>query len=94
MAKTEKRKARTHKINYAEMIVVRLREDIVSGRLRPNEHLVESNIAQKMKISRTPVREALQLLETQGYVSRLPNGRLIVTDHSPSQIRNLYEYRK
>jgi DNA-binding GntR family transcriptional regulator len=60
----------------------------------PNAHLVESDIAQKMKISRTPVREALKLLETQGYVSRLPNGRLIVTDHSPSQIRNLYEVRE
>jgi len=94
LSKTEKRKASTQKVNYAEMIVVRLREDILSGRLRPNEHLVESDIAQRMKISRTPVREALKLLETQGYVSKLPNGRLIVTDHSPSQIRNLYEVRE
>jgi DNA-binding GntR family transcriptional regulator len=76
------------------MIVIRLREDIVSGRLRPNERLVESDIAQRMKISRTPVREALQLLEAQGYLSRLPSGRLIVTDHSPSQIRNLFEIRE
>lgn len=82
------------KVNYAEMIVVKLREDIVSGRLRPNEHLTESEIAGQMKISRTPVREAFQLLEAQGYLSRLPNGRLIVTDHSPSQIRNLYEIRE
>ena len=45
MSKTEKRKPRTQKVNYAEMIVLKLREDIVSGRLRPNEHLVESDIA-------------------------------------------------
>jgi DNA-binding GntR family transcriptional regulator len=82
------------KVNYAEMIVVRLREDIVSGHLRPNERIVESDIAQRMKISRTPVREALKLLENRGYLSRLPSGRLIVTDHSPSQIRNLYEVRE
>jgi len=82
------------KVNFAEMIVVRLREDIVSGRLRPNERIVESDIAQRMKISRTPVREALALLENRGYLSRLPSGRLIVTDHSPSQIRNLYEVRE
>lgn len=94
MSAIEKPKAGSKKVNYAEMIVVRLREDIVSGRLRPNERLVESDIAQRMKISRTPVREALKLLETQGYLSRLPNGRLIVTDHSPSQIRNLYEVRE
>jgi len=33
----EKPKAGSKKVNYAEMIVVKLREDIVSGRLRPNE---------------------------------------------------------
>jgi DNA-binding GntR family transcriptional regulator len=90
----EKPKTGSKKVNYAEMIVVKLREDIVSGRLRPNERLVESDIAQRMKISRTPVREAFKLLEMQGYLSRLPNGGLIVTDHSPSQIRNLYEIRE
>jgi DNA-binding GntR family transcriptional regulator len=82
------------KVNYAEMLVVKLREDIVSGRLRPNERLVESDLAQEMKISRTPVREALQVLEARGYLSRLTSGRLIVTDHTPSQIRNLYEVRE
>jgi DNA-binding GntR family transcriptional regulator len=90
----KKHQAGGKKVNYAEMIVVRLREDIVSGRLRPNERLIESEVAQRMNISRTPVREALKLLETRGYLSRLPSGRLIVTDHSPSQIRNLYEVRE
>ena len=94
MSTIKKRKTGSQKVNYAEMIVVRLREDIVSGRLRPNERLVESDISQRMKISRTPVREALKLLETQGYLSRMPSGGLIVTDHSPSQIRNLYEIRE
>lgn len=45
-------------------------------------------------ISRTPVREALKYLEMQGYVSRSPGGGVVVTDHSPSQIRNLYEIRE
>ena len=94
MSETSKPRAVRKKVNYAEMLVVKLREDIVSGRLRPNERLVESDLAQKMKISRTPVREALQVLEARGYLSRLPSGRLIVTDHTPSQIRNLYEVRE
>ena len=80
--------------NYAEEALESLREDIVTGRLRPNERLVESAIARKMKVSRTPVREALKQLELQGYLSRLSGGGLIVTDHSPSQIRNLYEVRE
>ncbi len=94
MSGIKKPKAGGKRVNYAEMIVVKLREDIVSGRLRPNERLVESEVAQSMNISRTPVREALSLLEARGYLSRLPSGRLIVTDHSPSQIRNLYEVRE
>lgn len=94
MSGTNKPRAGHKKVNYAEMLVVKLREEIVSGRLRPNERLVESDLAQEMKISRTPVREALKLLEARGYLSRLPSGRLIVTDHSPSQIRNLYEVRE
>ncbi|MFC1926647.1 GntR family transcriptional regulator, partial [Chloroflexota bacterium] len=93
-SKIKKRKASTQRAYYAETIVEKLREDIVSGRLRPNERLIETDIALKMDISRTPVREALKLLETQGYLSKLPNGGLIVTDHSPSQIRNLYEVRE
>ena len=76
MPKTGRQKNRSQKINFPEMIVVKLREDIVSGRLRPNERLVESDIAQRMKVSRTPVREALQILEARGYASRLPGGRL------------------
>ena len=80
--------------NYAEEVAEKLREEIVTGRLRPNEHLVETTIAKRMKVSRTPVREALKRLEIQGYLSRLKGGRLTVTDHTPSQIRNLYEVRE
>jgi DNA-binding GntR family transcriptional regulator len=83
-----------NKTSYAEVAVERLREDIVTGKLRPNQRLVETDIARQLMMSRTPVREALKLLEMQGYLSRLPGGGLIVTDHSPSQIRNLYEVRE
>jgi len=71
-----------------------LREAIASGELQPNTRLVESQIAQKLGLSRTPVREALKQLEAKGYVSTLPNGRMIVTDHTPSQIRNIFEIRE
>jgi DNA-binding GntR family transcriptional regulator len=71
-----------------------LREDIVSGKLRPNERLVESLIAKWLGMSRTPVREALARLVLSGYVSTLSKGGWIVTDHLPSQMRNLYEVRE
>lgn len=71
-----------------------LREDMVSGKLRPNERLVESLIAKELGMSRTPVREALVRLVLSGYASTLSKGGWIVTDHLPSQIRNLYEVRE
>ena len=82
------------KTSYAEEALERIRQAIVYGRLRPNQRLVESEIAQKLGMSRTPVREALKQLEMQGYLSKVPTGGMMVTDHSPSQIRNLYEIRE
>lgn len=82
------------KASYAEEALEKLRQAIVTGKLRPNQRLVESELAKRLGMSRTPVREALKRLQMQGYLSKLPSGGLIVTDHSPSQIRNLYEIRE
>jgi len=82
------------KASYAAEAADILRQTIVTGNLRPNERLIESAIAKKLGMSRTPVREALKQLEMQGYLSRLPNGGLVVTDHTPNQIRSLYEIRE
>ncbi len=82
------------KATHADEALERLRQAIVTGDLRPNQRLVEAEVARMLGISRTPVREALKHLEMQGYVSRSPGGGVVVTDHSPSQIRNLYEIRE
>lgn len=82
------------KTSYAEETLEKLRQAIVTGKLRPNQRLVESKVAKQLGLSRTPVREALKGLEMQGYLSKLPGGGMIVTDHSPSQLRNLYEIRE
>ena len=82
------------KTSYAEETLEKLRQAIVAGKLRPNQRLVESKVAKQLGLSRTPVREALKGLEMQGYLSKLPGGGMIVIDHSPSQLRNLYEIRE
>lgn len=80
--------------NHAEEAYNKLRLAIVSGELRPNQRLVESQISRWVGMSRTPVREALKRLEATGYLSTFPSGGLVVTDHAPSQIRSLYEVRE
>lgn len=46
----------------------RLRRAIVTGELRPNEPLIEADIAERMQVSRTPVRESMQRLSAAGLV--------------------------
>ena len=53
----------------------RLRELIVSGRLAPGARLVESEITERLRVSRTPVRSALHRLQQEGYVIAQGRGR-------------------
>jgi len=72
----------------------KLREDIVSGELSPNMRLVESELAKRLGTSRTPVREALRLLEAKGYVTTSSSGSTVVVGHSPARLRDLFEIRE
>ena len=69
-----------------------VRADIVHGVLRPNQRLVEVELAERMGVSRTPVREALQRLTLEGLVQR-NRGGWVVHEHSPEEIRSIYEVR-
>ncbi len=67
-------------------------EAIDLGTYRPGDRLVESELAERFGVSRTPVREALQRLETQSLLSR--DGRsLIVASLNHSQLSELYVVR-
>jgi DNA-binding GntR family transcriptional regulator len=70
----------------------RIRTDIIEGRIRPNMHLVANDLAQQLEISRTPIREALQLLASEGLVLATRRG-FVVREHSPEEIRFIYEVR-
>ncbi len=67
-------------------------EAIESGVYKPGDRLVESELAERLGVSRTPVREALQRLETQSMLSR--DGRsLIVASLDHNQLAELYAVR-
>jgi len=67
-------------------------EAIDVGVFRPGERLVESELAERFGVSRTPIREALQRLETQGLLTR--DGRsLIVASLDHTQLADLYVVR-
>ncbi|KZE36842.1 GntR family transcriptional regulator [Bhargavaea cecembensis] len=62
---------------------------IIDGTLRPGEKLNDMEIAKALGVSRTPVRESLQLLETQGFVKMYPGKATQVTEIDPDAINDL-----
>ena len=69
-------------------------ELVVGGRLGPGEHLVETELARLLGVSRQPVREALHRLEAEGWVDLRPNQGAFVhvpTDHEVDELLDVRE---
>ncbi|GAA2584893.1 GntR family transcriptional regulator [Dactylosporangium fulvum] len=70
----------------------RLRAEIVSGKLAPGAVLLETLLSERLGVSRTPVREALVLLERDGLLERDRRGYR-VRMRSPEELLEIYEAR-
>jgi len=70
-----------------------IRRWIVEGRLRPDERLIEQRLAEELELSRTPVREALRMLQSEGLVTLEPNRGARVRALAVADIADLYELR-
>ncbi|MBD7945306.1 MULTISPECIES: GntR family transcriptional regulator [Psychrobacillus] len=66
-----------------------LQQWIIDGTLQPDEKLNDIELAQALGVSRTPIRESLQLLESQGFVTMQPGRATQVTPVEPEDIYNL-----
>ena len=66
---------------------------VLSHRLIPGEKVPMDAIAERIGASRTPVREALRLLETEGLVTALPNRGFVMRRMGAEEVRHLYEAR-
>jgi len=70
-----------------------VRQAIVEGTYEPGRRLVEQRIAEDFDVSRTPVREALRMLEAEGLVTSEPNRGAAVRAFSTEEIVDVYELR-
>jgi DNA-binding GntR family transcriptional regulator len=68
-----------------------LRAYVMSGRLVPEQEIVQEELADQLQLSRTPVREALQLLEKEGYLERLSNRHMRVRAISHDEIAKAFK---
>lgn len=75
-------------------IADRLRSAILSGRLRPGVGLVETALAEQMKVSRAPIREAIQILENEGLVETIAYKGKRVKPLSAREVTEIYSLRE
>lgn len=71
-----------------------LQRDILTGKLAPGQKLTEQAICKEYKVSRTPVREALRQLETEGLVENILNRGSFVIGLSQQDFEDMFELRK
>ena len=71
-----------------------LRQAILKGELAPGERLMEIQLAEKLGVSRTPIREAIRKLELEGLVLMIPRKGAEVAKISEKSLKDVLEVRR
>ena len=71
-----------------------LRTSILTGELKPGERLMEIHLADKLGVSRTPIREAIRKLELEGLVTMIPRRGAEVAQITEKNLRDVLEVRR
>jgi len=88
------------KVNMNEYLPLRdvvfntLRQAILRGELAPGERLMEIQLAERLGVSRTPIREAIRKLELEGLVLMIPRKGAEVAKISEKSLRDVLEVRR
>ena len=76
-----------------ESVYNRLEDEIISGELKVGETLVETALAERLGVSRTPLRAAMHRLSEEGLIEAIPNRGAIVLGVSAEDLVNIYMIR-
>ena len=71
-----------------------LRQAILKGEMEPGERLMEIQLAKKLGVSRTPIREAIRKLELEGLVTMIPRRGAEVAGITEKSLRDVLEVRR
>ena len=83
-----------HPTPIREQVYQRVIDLILSGRIPPSERIVEAKLAKQLGVSRTPVREALHVLEMEGFLDAIPRIGYQVKGMLWEEVEELCEIRK
>jgi len=88
----EERKRKKKRL-LREHVYVSIKGAIIGGEFEPGRRLIEEKLADDMKTSRTPVREAIQKLEKEGLIYRLPRGGFAVKGVTEEEVEEVFGLR-
>jgi len=74
-------------------LVDALRRAILDFQLKPGDRLIERELCEQSGVSRTSVREALRQLETEGFITNIPNKGPVVASVTVDEAKDIYEVR-
>lgn len=81
-------------LSIREQVYKRISELILSGRIAPAERIMENKLSRQLGVSRTPVREALHVLEMEGFLEAIPRVGYQVKEIVWDEVEDICEIRK
>ncbi len=80
--------------NLKEKAYFLIKEMIVNGQFKPNEHIEEKVLAGLINMSKTPIREAINTLEQEGWVQIVPRKGIFVSEITLKDIKDIFQVRE
>ncbi len=77
-----------------DVVFITLRQAILTGDLKPGERLMEIHLANRLGVSRTPIREAIRKLELEGLVTMIPRRGAEVAQITEKSLKDVLEVRR
>ena len=82
---------RLNKLNLSDQIANRLRDMIIQNELAPGDRIRERDVCEELQVSRTPLREALHKLASEGLIELVPNRGAVITRPSAEEIADMLQ---
>src|SRR5210317_2145060 len=80
-----------NKLNLSDQIANRLRDKIIQNELAPGDRIREREVCKDLQVSRTPLREALHKLASEGLIELIPNRGAIITRPGAGEIADMLQ---
>ena len=80
-----------NRLNLSDQIANHLRDMIIQNQLAPGDRIREREVCRQLQVSRTPLREALHKLESEGLIELIPNRGAVITKPGAEEIADMLQ---